>query len=47
MANPDDKQRIISTLKAGQAEDIELAQGIWRNGDWVDFNPIEAPHLEH
>ncbi|HEY8084344.1 MAG TPA: hypothetical protein VIE69_01925, partial [Methylophilaceae bacterium] len=47
MANPDDKQRIISTLKAGQAEDIELAQGIWRNGDWVDFNPVEAPHLEH
>jgi len=45
LANPDDEQRIISTLKREHAEDVEHAQGKWRNGDWVDFNPVEPPHL--
>jgi hypothetical protein len=45
IVNPDDEQRIISTLKMEHAEDIEHAQGKWRNGDWVDFDPVEPPHL--
>jgi hypothetical protein len=45
LANPDDEQRIISTLKMEHAEDIEHAQGRWRNGDWADFDPVERPHL--
>lgn len=46
VANPDNKERIVSTLRKEGAEDIEHAQGKWRHGDWVDFNPVESPQLE-
>jgi hypothetical protein len=47
MADPADKSRIIATLKKKHAKDIELAQGKWRQGDWVDFDPVAMPNLEN
>jgi hypothetical protein len=40
-----DERRVIATLRAQSAADIERAQGEWRNGDWADFNPVERPRL--
>ena len=45
IANPVNEQRVIATLRAQGAADIEQAQGEWRDGDWADFNPVEAPRL--
>jgi hypothetical protein len=45
IARPADEKRVIASLRAGSAADIERAHGEWRNGDWTDFNPVEKPHL--
>ena len=45
IANPLNEKRVIATLRAGGAADIEQAQGEWRDGDWADFNPVAAPRL--
>ena len=45
IAKPVNEKRVIATLRAGRAADIEQAQGEWRDGDWVDFNPVAAPRL--
>lgn len=46
VANPENADLIISTLKSEGAEDIERAQGEWIDGDWADFDPVSAPHLD-
>ena len=38
-------KRVISDLEHQGAADIEKAKGEWRNGDWVDFNPVARPKL--
>lgn len=45
ISNPVTENRVIDTLRDGGAADIERADGEWNNGDWVDFNPVAAPHL--
>ena len=45
IANPESENRVISTLRAQGALDIEQAQGEWRDGDWTDFNPLAVPQL--
>lgn len=45
IANHVNESRVIATLQAGGAMDIEKAQGEWRDGDWVDFNPVAVPRL--
>ena len=45
IADPANEQRVISTLRAQGAADIEEAEGEWREGDWVDFNPVQKPKL--
>ena len=45
IANPANEKRVIDTLQAKGAADIEQAQGEWHNGDWTDFNPVAAPQL--
>ena len=45
IANPVNEQRVIATLRAQGAADIEQAHGEWRDGDWTDFNPVAAPRL--
>ncbi len=45
IADPASEQRVVSTLRAQGAADIEQAEGEWRDGDWVDFNPVAKPLL--
>ena len=45
IARPGSEKFVIGDLRNGGAEDIEQAQGEWRDGDWVDFNPVQEPHL--
>ena len=45
IANPQNENRVIDALRAEGAADIERAEGEWRDGDWVDFNPVAAPQL--
>lgn len=45
IADPVNEERVIATLRAEDAADIEQADGEWLNGDWVDFDPVAAPIL--
>jgi len=45
IVDPVNEHRVIAILRAQGAADIEEAQGVWRDGDWTDFNPVAAPHL--
>jgi hypothetical protein len=45
IAMPMNEQRVIASLHAEGAEDIEQALGVWRDGAWTDFDPVAAPHL--
>ncbi len=38
-------QRAIEVLGAEGAEDIEVADGTWRDGQWIDFDPVAPPRL--
>lgn len=35
----------IRLLEATGAEGIERADGTWRDGDWIDFDPLAVPQL--
>ena len=43
--NPLNEERVIATLRAEGAADVEQADGEWRDGNWTDFDPVAAPHL--
>ncbi len=45
IATPSNEARVIDTLRAAGAADIEQAEGQWRDGDWVDFDPVAVPRL--
>jgi hypothetical protein len=45
IAQPANEKRVIATLRAEGAADIEGAYGEWRDGDWSDFDPVAAPRL--
>lgn len=45
IARPGGEKFVIGDLRTAGAEDIEKAEGEWRDGDWVDFNPVQEPHL--
>ncbi len=45
IAEPANEERVIATLRAEGAADIEMADGVWRDGGWSDFNPVAAPRL--
>ncbi len=36
---------VIRLLRAAGAKDIEEAEGIWGDADWVDFDPLGSPNL--
>jgi hypothetical protein len=35
----------IGVLRASAARMIERAEGAWRDGKWVDFDPVRAPDI--
>jgi hypothetical protein len=45
IANPENQARVVDALRGAGADDIEIASGEWQDGDWVDFDPLEPPHL--
>jgi hypothetical protein len=45
ISEPVNELRVIETLRAEGAEDIEHAQGEWADGDWIDFDPAASPKL--
>jgi hypothetical protein len=40
-----DEGPVVELLQRMGATDIERADGNWRNGDWVDFDPVAPPKL--
>lgn len=36
---------VIRLLHAAGAKDIEEAEGIWGQADWIDFDPLGSPNL--
>jgi len=45
IAKPTNEERVIASLRAEGAKDIEQALGEWCDGDWADFDPIAVPRL--
>ena len=45
IANADSEARVVDSLRLAGAADIEIASGEWRDGDWVDFDPLDTPTL--
>lgn len=44
-ASDERENEAIRVLRECGADNIERAQGVWENGDWVDFNPNVEPVL--
>lgn len=42
--SPDTDAAVLEAFRAAGAEDVERATGEWRDGRWVDFDPLESPH---
>lgn len=38
-----DRGAVIASLRRHGADHIEQAQGRWRDGHWIDFDPLRAP----
>jgi hypothetical protein len=36
---------IVRAFQEAGAWQIERTEGRWENGEWADFNAVEAPHL--
>jgi len=45
IADPLNEERVIDTLRAEGAADVEQADGEWHAGSWADFDPVAAPRL--
>lgn len=41
------EQYAISTLRTQGAIHVEKAEGQWREGKWIDFDPVSAPVILH
>ncbi|MFZ5511875.1 MAG: hypothetical protein ACOZCP_17665 [Pseudomonadota bacterium] len=45
LPNTDAEQDVIGLLRRQGADEIETAQGEWRDGKWADFDPAAAPRF--
>lgn len=45
IADTTDETSVVRTLEQHGAQDVEKAQGQWRHGTWVDFDPSSPPYL--
>lgn len=41
------EQTAISTLQTHGAIHVEKAEGQWKDGNWIDFDPVSAPVILH
>jgi hypothetical protein len=41
----EDQEVAIDLLRDGNAQVIERAEGSWRDGKWVDFDPVSSPDI--
>jgi len=41
--DPANEQAVIDVLSAAAVEDLERAEGEWREGQWIDFDPLMPP----
>jgi len=41
---PSNEKVVVDALMAAAVEDLERAQGEWRDGQWTDFDPLSPPH---
>jgi hypothetical protein len=41
---PENRSRVIEVFDRHGAKSIEEAEGEWRDGSWVDFDPVSTPH---
>lgn len=37
------RDAVVETLRRMGAHELEQAEGQWRNGDWIDFDPTQPP----
>ena len=42
--DPVNEPMVVSMLRNAAVEDIERAEGQWRDGEWADFDPLQPPH---
>ena len=42
--DPQNEATVIDLLAAAAVEDLERAQGEWRDGEWADFDPLDPPN---
>ncbi|MGZ5073290.1 MAG: hypothetical protein ACXWBL_09145, partial [Usitatibacter sp.] len=38
-----DRQRVIEIFASHHTQSVEEAEGTWRDGSWVDFDPVSVP----
>jgi hypothetical protein len=38
-----DQRRVIDVMRACGAKLVEIEEGEWRDGNWVDFDPVRPP----
>lgn len=43
VGTPEQGVEAVECLRAHGVEDIERADGQWRDGQWIDFDPLRAP----
>ena len=43
--SPEDEEIAIDLLRDRGAQMIERAEGAWRDGKWVDFDPVRPPDI--
>ncbi|MEP6609088.1 MAG: hypothetical protein ABJA83_10465 [Burkholderiaceae bacterium] len=41
--DPAQENAVVELLKAAAVEDLEREEGEWRDGQWVDFDPLSPP----
>lgn len=43
VGSADEENTAIDVLRASKARSLEWAEGLWRHGHWIDFDPVETP----
>ena len=39
------EERVIDALRAHGGKDVEVAEGMWKDGHWKNFDPVSPPTL--